>query len=167
MEHEVLEQPSLSDDTAARVSRTAGSISKYLGRLVGQGRSVSAWRVLGLLADQGPLRIGDLAVGERIAQPTMTSMVQRLEGEGLIEKTSDPADHRAALAQLTKQGLDQVHAYRRRAANALNQAMEHLDDEQRNLLADAVGILERVADQLQENALNANHHASTKKSTTE
>jgi len=165
MEYEM--QAQVTDGTAARVSRISGSISRYLGRIVGQGRSVSAWRVLGTLADHGPRRIGDLAAGERIAQPTMTSMVQRLDNEGLIRKTADPADHRASLAELTAQGLREVHAYRRRAADALNEAMIHLDAEQRNMLADAVSVLEQVAQQLQEHALNEKHHASAKKSITE
>ncbi|MHC6176955.1 MarR family winged helix-turn-helix transcriptional regulator [Glutamicibacter endophyticus] len=153
---------SVTDDTAERVSRVAGSISRYLGRIVGDGRSVSAWRVLGTLATSGPRRIGDLATDERIAQPTMTSLISRLEAEGLVRKVPDDHDRRALLAELTERGHEEVLAYRHRAAAALDFAMDGLSAEEFDLLARSAGILEHVAGRLQEHALSEKNYATGK-----
>lgn len=145
MEISGVKSEALTEGTAADISCIAGSISRYLGSLAGNGRSVSAWRVLSMLVDSGPRRIGDLAQQQHIAQPTMTSLVHRLEKDGLVLKSYDPADHRAALASITDQGLQEVADYRHRAATTLNKALEGLSAAERTLLSNSVPVLAQVA----------------------
>src|SRR3954464_2515687 len=47
----------------------------------------------------GPRRITELAEFERLAQPTMTQLVKRLERSGLITRERQADDGRGALAQ--------------------------------------------------------------------
>jgi DNA-binding MarR family transcriptional regulator len=58
------------------------------------------------------MRVCDLAVHERVSQPAMTTLVNRLEGEGLAERRCDPSDGRAALVAVTAEGRGRVADFR-------------------------------------------------------
>src|SRR3954465_2202661 len=70
------------------------------GRESGRDLSRTAGSVLATLAE-GPRRITDLAAAEAVAQPTVTTLVGRLERDGLVRRAADPADARAVLVHLT------------------------------------------------------------------
>jgi DNA-binding MarR family transcriptional regulator len=53
------------------------------------------------LFEEDGLRMGELARRARLSKQTMTSMIRRLEGDGLIERRTDPSDARASLIFLT------------------------------------------------------------------
>jgi DNA-binding MarR family transcriptional regulator len=77
---------------------------------------------LDTLAYAGPLRITDLAERERVSQPGMTTLINRLEGEGYAERFADPTDGRAALVRITPAGrqvLGERHAARAAALRAV------------------------------------------------
>lgn len=57
-----------------------------------------------LVRIETPIRLSDLAQQQACDPSTITSMVQRLEREGLLKRTVDPADGRARLVQLTAKG---------------------------------------------------------------
>jgi DNA-binding MarR family transcriptional regulator len=58
-----------------------------------------------LFEDDG-LRMGELARRAHLSKQTMTELVRRLEGEGLVERRPDPADGRASLIFLTARSRD-------------------------------------------------------------
>jgi DNA-binding MarR family transcriptional regulator len=60
------------------------------------------------------LRLTDLADRERITQPSMTALVNRLEGLDLVRRNADPSDRRAILVEITDAG--RVALARRREA---------------------------------------------------
>ena len=61
-------------------------------RKAGQARDEPHRRVrAGDAADTGPRRITDLAEAEAVAQPTITTLVGRLERDGLVRRAPDPA----------------------------------------------------------------------------
>ena len=80
--------------------------------------SARCWCWPGCDAD-GPQRVTELAAAERVAQPTMTGLIGRLEADGLVRKTADPADARAVRVELTDAGRDQLAAVRAERAEAL------------------------------------------------
>jgi DNA-binding MarR family transcriptional regulator len=53
------------------------------------------------LYEEDGLRMGELARRARLSKQTMTSMIRRLERDGLVERRSDPVDARASLIFLT------------------------------------------------------------------
>ena len=61
-------------------------------------------RLLSLMNDLGPSRIGDLAVADNSSQPTMTTQVQRLEADGLVTRTPDSDDRRSVIVEITPAG---------------------------------------------------------------
>lgn len=66
--------------------------------------SGSAAMLLNRLVHEGPARLTTLACLEGISQPAMTQMIQRLERQGLVERSSDPDDGRAAVVALAADG---------------------------------------------------------------
>ena len=68
----------------------------------------SKLRALDLLAEHGGLRVGELAAGVGIDDATATRLVDRLEGLGVVARTSEPDDRRATMVALTPAGEELV-----------------------------------------------------------
>jgi DNA-binding MarR family transcriptional regulator len=62
--------------------------------------------VLVPLFEEDGLRMGELSRRARLSKQTMTELVRRLEGEGLVERRADPGDGRASLIFLTDRSRD-------------------------------------------------------------
>src|ERR1700748_2310887 len=54
----------------------------------------------------GPRRITELAAEERVTQPAITLLVNRLEERGWVKRIPDPSDGRAVLVSLPPVGED-------------------------------------------------------------
>jgi DNA-binding MarR family transcriptional regulator len=131
---------------AGQLEQSVSRLAHVLLRGVGPGLSRTAASVLHRLATAGPQRVTELAAWESVAQPTMTTLVARLESQGLVARGKDPDDRRASLIAVTREG-EAVLARRRRArAAALEARMAGLDGDERAALAAAVPLLERLAD---------------------
>src|SRR6266542_4447717 len=83
-------------------------------------------RLLGRLDELGPTRISDLARADRCSQPTMSTLVQRLEDAGWVRRDPDPADSRASLIGLTQDGRRELDTARQQAAAAISVRLNHL-----------------------------------------
>jgi DNA-binding MarR family transcriptional regulator len=77
---------------------------------------------LDTLAYAGPLRITDLAEREGVSQPGMTTLINRLAGDGYAERFADRTDGRVALVRITPAGR-QVLAERAVARSAALRAV--------------------------------------------
>jgi DNA-binding MarR family transcriptional regulator len=108
--------------------------------------SASGLSLLDRLATAGPQRITELADWESVAQPTMTTLVGRLEAQGLVRRDPDPGDRRAVLVAVTTRGEETVQLRRRARAVALELRLERLDEEERERLRDAIPALVRLAE---------------------
>lgn len=111
--------------------------------------SFSTLSVLHTLDRKGPLRLTDLTATEQLKQPALTSLVARLQRDGLVSRRRDPRDGRAVLISLTREGREIVtsrHAERSaRLARLAEQLAEQLDDRERDVLAGCAPVLARLA----------------------
>src|SRR5262252_8241161 len=76
-------------------------------------------RLLGAMADEQRLRMGDLAARLGLTARTITTLVDALERERLVARLPDPTDRRATLLELTTTGrgyLERVHAVQQELA---------------------------------------------------
>src|ERR1700732_2605108 len=80
-------------------------------------------RLLGTVDDRGPTRISDLAALDHCSQPTMTMQVRRLEDAGLVTRTTDPADARAGLIEITPAGIDTPRQVRADRAGVIDPSL--------------------------------------------
>ena len=70
----------------------------------------STLSVLHTLSRNGPLRLTDLTATEQLKQPAITSLVAKLERDGLVSRRRDPRDGRAVLLSLTREGRHVVRS---------------------------------------------------------
>jgi len=98
----------------------------------------------------GPRRITELAALERLAQPTMTQLVKRLEREGLVARERQADDGRVVLVHLTPAGTAALEQFRASAAAALGAHLAEMPDDEVQALAAATEALAGLVEHLQE-----------------
>lgn len=103
---------------------------------------------LSVIVFQGPLTLTALASAEQVRVPTMSRLIAALVNEGLVRRTPDAQDGRAALLEATPRGRRLLEEGRRRRVEALGVVLKHLAPPDRATLKHAVGILEGVVDTL-------------------
>jgi DNA-binding MarR family transcriptional regulator len=101
-----------------------------------------------LIADEQPIRIGEIAARVPCSQPTATTTVASLEEAGLVRREPDPVDGRATAVVLTEAGVATVDASGRQAADEFGKLLHGLDDADRALVLKAGEALARIADDL-------------------
>ena len=97
------------------------------------------------LARRGEITLGELAAIEQIAPPSMTRIAARLEEKGLLERRADASDRRVARVAISEKGLELLRLSRERGDAFMSSRLELLSGEDRDLLARAVPLLERLA----------------------
>jgi DNA-binding MarR family transcriptional regulator len=102
--------------------------------------------VLALLAQHGPLRIGELAARIPCSQPTATLTVTGLQAAGLVSRAADPVDGRAARVLITEDGRRTLHGLAEREAEALAALLTPVGEENLTTLRGAIPILSSLAD---------------------
>jgi DNA-binding MarR family transcriptional regulator len=122
-----------------------------LARLFLTQSSVSVSRTeVGVLRNlnAGPRRITELAAEERVTQPAITQLVNRLEERGWVRRVPDPSDGRAVLVSLTPVGVGVFEQLRAEYRALLHEEMAMLDDSEVAALAAAVEILDKLIERL-------------------
>src|SRR5438105_3631645 len=89
---------------ASRLRLSATRLARTLRREAGTGLSPSQLSVLATVDAHGPITLGTLASHERVAPPSITKVVTKLEAAGLVSRTPDPSDRRVARVNLTADG---------------------------------------------------------------
>ena len=116
-----------------------------ISRRTPRDMSRSAASVLKTLLDNGPTRITELAKSEAVTQPSMTTLVTRLERDGLVTRTPDPDDARAVRVEITDEGLQRAARMRAERAALLDAALAELDPRERAALEAALPVLEKLS----------------------
>jgi len=99
---------------------------------------------LSTIAREGPLTPSALAESERIQRPTATRVVARLEELRLVARTRDPSDGRVSHVAITAEGRALLKRIRTRKNQYLTQRLRTLPAAERETLAEAAAILERL-----------------------
>jgi DNA-binding MarR family transcriptional regulator len=135
------------DDLADELDRRLTALWHVLGRRGKRELSRTAASVLATLRDAGPRRITELAESEAIAQPTVTTLVGRLERDGFVERRADPSDARAVQVHLTEAGLARLNEMRAAREAVLEARLAQLTDDEREVLADALPVLDKLMEE--------------------
>lgn len=136
------------DETVAIANRLRLSATRLARRLRQEsdaGLTPSQLSALAAIDRHGPLTLGALAEVERVAPPSVTKAVAKLEGEGWVERRVDDADRRVTWVSLTPTGEKNLATIRQRRNVWLAARLAALDDDQRGRLADALDVLDELA----------------------
>jgi DNA-binding MarR family transcriptional regulator len=98
--------------------------------------------VLSTLSD-GPRRITELAQTEALAQPTVTQLVDKLEGRGLVSRARSGEDARVVMVEVTPAGTEVFEEVRSEIRANMRAALAHLPDDE---LTDLVHAAETLGD---------------------
>jgi DNA-binding MarR family transcriptional regulator len=95
----------------------------------------------------GPITLGDLAGQERVQPPTMTRIVAGLEEQGLLARETDLEDRRVSRVSITAQGRKLLERIRRRKTAFLAARLDRFTPEERDVIARAAELLERMVEE--------------------
>src|SRR3954463_10600835 len=132
--------PDLATSLRLAVTRTA----RRLRQEAGGGLSPTLSAALATIDRHGPLTPSELAGRGRIRRPTATRLVARLVADGLVGRTADPTDGRSPRLAATPAGQLLLSQLRTRKDAYLAQRLRRLDPDERETLARAADILERL-----------------------
>jgi DNA-binding MarR family transcriptional regulator len=131
-------------EIAARLRLSATRLARRLRQESGAGLSPSQQSALAVIANHGPLTLGALAEHERVAPPSITKVVTKLESDGLVVRTPDPGDRRVCRVAISPQGAALLEESRRRKTAWLAARISELDSDRQRRLSDALDVLDEL-----------------------
>jgi len=139
------------DDERTLTSRLRLAVVRLNRRLRAQRTSamvtLSQLSAMSCLHKCGPLSPGELAAREGVQPPSMTRVIAALEDMGHISKRQHPRDGRQAIVELTEQGRAYIRADISAREAWLDARLARLDQADRDVLARAAEIIDRIAEQ--------------------
>ncbi len=102
------------------------------------------------VARAGRIRLSELSESEGINPTMLSRVIADFVEHGLLERVSDPGDRRAAFVEATPAGRRLAERIRRERTDALNVALDALDEHERTQIEAALPALERLAEQLKD-----------------
>ena len=140
-------------DTAARLRVAIGRLSRRLRTTAAgsaAGLTPTKISVLLTVVREGSIRIAALAESESLNPTMLSRVIADLSEAGLVARTCDDGDRRAAWVQATEDGQRLAQRMRRERTDAVNEALEGLAPADRRVLEKALPALEHLAEQLKD-----------------
>jgi DNA-binding MarR family transcriptional regulator len=138
-------------ETTPRLRAVIGRLSRRLRptpAAADAGLTPTKISVLLHVARAGQIRLSELSDAEGINPTMMSRIIAGLTEAGLVDRVSDPSDRRAALVEATATGRKLADRIRRERTDALNLALDGLDERERSQIEAALPALERLAEEL-------------------
>jgi DNA-binding MarR family transcriptional regulator len=131
-------------ELARRLERQIGFVWWRLMREVPSDLSRAAASVLVTLRDEGPQRVTTLAARENVTQPTMSTLIRRLERRELVVRSADAADRRAFLVEVTEAGRVLMQERQRARSEWLAERIVTLSAQEREQVQQTLALLDRA-----------------------
>jgi len=106
------------------------------------GLSAARLSVLSVLVFGGPRTVTELAAAEQVAVPTMTRLLQGLEGDGYVRRRRDAADGRVVRVKATAKGKRALESGRRARIRRVEEVTRALSAADASVVEAAVAVLE-------------------------
>ena len=137
---------SLTTELAKLLSRIGRGL-RYRTRAARETLDItqSESELLRLLDRRPGIRVNDAAVELGVASNSVSTLVKQLNRAGLIERSTDPLDGRAACLRLTPQAIDWVTRLGNAREDAIERALQSLSDADREQILAAIPALKHFA----------------------
>jgi DNA-binding MarR family transcriptional regulator len=137
------------DDAGARLRAVIARLGRSLRPTrAGSGLTPTQISVLFTVVRDGPLPLAELAEREALHPTMLSRVVAGLCEAGLVVRSADPGDRRAALAGATAAGRRTRERIKRERNEALAAHLAELTPGERRAIADALPALESLAERL-------------------
>lgn len=138
-------------ELAAQLRLAIGKLSRQLRVTVSaDGLTPTGMSVLFTVVRTGPVRLSDLAADEGLNPTMLSRVIAVLAHRGLVIRSVDPDDRRAVVVEATAAGRRLRAKVRRERSDVLAARMRDFSDEDRQALAAALPLLERLAAELKD-----------------
>jgi DNA-binding MarR family transcriptional regulator len=127
---------------ADRLRLTLVRLGRQIRRQDPPGLSIALYSALATVADHGELAIGELAEAEGVPSSAATRIADRLEEAGCVIRRPNPRDRRGVNLAITGEGRRLVRERRERGNAWLAARLSGLSLAERQVLADALGVLD-------------------------
>ncbi len=141
----------LDTDSATRLRASIGRLSRLLRATpsgLAAGLSPTRSGLLLAIDRRGPVRLSEIGEAEGLNPSMLSRSVTQLVEAGLVVRTSDDGDRRAAWVRATDAGHTLAEGIRRERTDAVNDALVALSAEERHVLESAIPALEALAVEL-------------------
>jgi DNA-binding MarR family transcriptional regulator len=136
--------PPAAEDLADTFFAVAHALKRIVNaRFQDTGLSMARLRVLYHLVGGQNVRMGELSTCVDVAPRTMTSTIDAMQRDGLVQRRPDPTDGRATVVSITDEGERSFHEGMRLQALAVADLFDGLDAERRVALLE---ILDRLGE---------------------
>jgi DNA-binding MarR family transcriptional regulator len=135
------------DLVASNLLGRAARLTRLLMRSGAHDVSRTEVGVLATLAD-GPRRITQLAMTEALAQPTVTQLIDKLEGRELVSRSRSEEDGRVVLVEITTAGAAALESVRALIRANMREALVDLPDAELTELAHAADTMGSLIEKL-------------------
>jgi DNA-binding MarR family transcriptional regulator len=138
-------------ETATRLRAVIGRLSRRLRpapAAVAAGLTPTRSSVLLSVVREGRIGLSDLATSEGVNPTQLSRAIAQLVEAGLLERSSDEVDRRAAWVKPTPAGRRLAERIRRERTDALNAALGELPADERDRILAALTALEDLAELL-------------------
>lgn len=129
---------------AASLRLSVTRLARRLRQEADTGFSPSQLSALAVIENHGPLTLGALAEHERVAPPSITKVVAKLEADGLVVRVACSDDRRVARVSTTPAGKALIADIRRRKTAWLTGRIDQLDADQQRRLAEALDVIDEL-----------------------
>jgi DNA-binding MarR family transcriptional regulator len=129
---------------AARLRLSATRLARQLRQQSDTGLSPSQLSALSAIEQLGPVTLGALADFERVAPPSVTKVVTKLEAAGLVKRRPDTTDRRVVRVSTTADGNALLARMRQRKTMWLTARLGALDPAERDRLSAALDVLDAL-----------------------
>lgn len=143
----VLTPPASLSSELARVFSRVGRGLRYHTRAAREALDIthSEGDLLRLVDRRPGIRVNDAAAELGVASNSVSTLVRQLSRAGLLERTTDPLDGRAACLRLTASAAEWVTQLGNAREQTIERALATLDDADRQQLEAAVPAMKRLA----------------------
>ena len=123
--------------SAARLSRTA-----LASRLLAHGFYAGQDQIMLALSQEDGQTPGQLAARLGVRPPTLTKTINRLQGQGFLDKRASENDGRQAHIFLTEAGMETIKAIEKSLRKTEKQALKGLDKKEQKQLSKLLARIE-------------------------
>ncbi len=148
-----LDPPDADPEAAARLRVAIGRLSRRLRPTAAASAArLTPTRVTVLLdiVRSGSIRLAEVAAAEAINPTMLSRVISDLVQDGLVRRESDERDRRSAWVRATPAGVRLAERMRRERTEAVEQALNALEEPERRALRSALPALEALAERLGE-----------------
>lgn len=126
---------------------TAQLVRRLRSERSSEAISDGQYGVLAALTWKGPMTPTALAEDQHVQVPPMVRTINAVVRAGLARRDPHPTDRRQVLVSITEAGRDEVAETRRRRTEWLAKSLTHFTPDEREVLAQATVLLQRLVKQ--------------------